>query len=256
MALVHELLGKGAYGRVYRVTLAAPSGRPVGFAVKSVLATAPLKKESPAALAARRIEQRHEFLEEALLLQICGRLQAPCFPRYHGAGVTVPGGRLLLGMQAADGVSLQAYTTHATPGQLRHALFQLCWSLAVAQMHYRVQHRDISGNNILFTPVAYADVGAVSAFKAVGSGGVTYEWLLRHERDEQTPLLIDFGFGTLATGDGRDLHGFYRNLASVPAPEFFGGEVGDDTTVRRCEGDTWALAQVRGAFFSRHVFIG
>src|SRR5688572_11569313 len=90
----------------------------------------------------------NEALVELTAQSLLPTLQAPSFVRFHGA-CTLPDDMVAMAMDYASGKSLQASVLQ-TPEQLRDCMFQLLWSLLVAQIEVRFQHRDLKAGNIVY----------------------------------------------------------------------------------------------------------
>lgn len=161
---VHELLGRGGMGSVYRAHDSI-LGRDVALKVLSTDADA-------VALASR-------LAREARVL---ARLEHPGIVAVHDAGV-LEDGRPFYVMRLAHGKQLDAYATSAGRGDLLRVFLGICD--AVAYAHARdVIHRDLSPANIMvgeFGEVLVLDWGVAkvagespgTAAQLSGSGTVT-----------------------------------------------------------------------------------
>ena len=181
-----------------------------------------------------------DMATELALAMLLGRLEAPAFPRFYGAAGVGKAYKVALAMEYADEGSFASALT--VPGrfaaQSRAWLFQLLWSLGVAQEKYHFDHRDIHDENILFKQT----LRPLEQHYTLPGGR---EWTVPLVAGTLAPLLIDFGFASACAGredeDAAELNPGTRDLASFPSPDLL---FWPDGTRRQCGGDTWVLALV------------
>ncbi len=180
---------------------------------------------------------------ELAIIAAVGRLQAPAFPRFYGAGTYMDEdvhtlaivmefcgrGTLFDAMASAVGRSPER------PRDAKQWYFAATFSLAVAQHQLHLDHRDLRLDNILFkdTPRALQQhyCAATARFAVHVPAGAAQL------------ILADFGQSALLAGASDALHAsgnpYSRDMASHPSPDLLFWPNGDR---RRCGGDTWVLA--------------
>jgi serine/threonine protein kinase len=309
---VTELLGSGGYGTVEGITcVRSAAAGALAFAVKraaywrrhsSLVPIPPAGKALPwladeegnvleSSLGATADElyetlctEPHEMLMEATALRLVGRLEAPSFPRFHGAcSMPVEGyppedvAEAVLVMEwARKGTLAAAATAVPAPSRtdVRGWMFQLLWSLMVMHIQTGLLHRDIKDANIVFRRSADAEgaardaasrdagAGAGAVLKhftlrqrprlTEGTPGWTMEWELLEAPTAKTPLLVDFGlagYAAPALAASRDAASDdNRALASLPSPDLWWWR---DGARRGYASDTWALGVVLASLLLR-----
>ena len=160
--ILQEVLGKGAFGTVYRVM---KEGGERVYAMKEI----PLKLIASKTGAAvnggemREVELRAHVDELCAEVSILSQLNHPNIVRYYSS--FVDSGCMYIVMELVEGTSLLDHITSQTDRggtmseeQIWPVFIQLCLALSYMHIDKRVVHRDLTSNNIMIDPRRRAKV--------------------------------------------------------------------------------------------------
>jgi serine/threonine protein kinase len=248
-------LGAGTYGSVTRVEARdAVSGHALTLAVKRV----GLSRYGMGGDADERdtcdgferltddeyAEYEHDAYEEAIGGQLLSDLAAPSFPAFYGLVRQVS--HAPYAPQTWHYVTEYLGGSDAYAPRLRHDLaqvrpwlFQLLWSLMVAQYRLGFRHQDLKEANLLERPLAEPDD---CTFRLYGSGGelAPVEWRIKERRS--APVMIDFGLSTWMHPT-RAPHQGYAAASTYPSPDLLFWPHAR-TSRRDYSSDIWTLGYV------------
>lgn len=202
-------LGKGSYGAVWKAVVAdRHTGARQAVAAKIIEITGASSDDVTTQ------DATDEVLLHELLATHC---RAPSFSPLRGS-FFYHEKRAGLALVALSDVSSGGSLAHflaccaapPPPLQQRHLLWQLLWSLTVAQQQLGFEHRDLSSRNIVVDRVSPAAAAHYTLLDADGAPRASWTAV-----SDLRLRLIDFGFSSLRV----PMHGTFRGLAMHTAPE-------------------------------------